>query len=233
MTPLEIVLVVIAGTIALIAALYAIVLNVFKEKKEKQFAVLNRAAEPAQIALFGDSLTDFYPTELLIDAPLFVYNRGIAGDKIKDLLRRMTDLVDLKPRVVALLIGVNDLIGGATAARTLRRVIEVIEQIRRALPESKLIVESLYPIHRKNAYSLLCCAFCTNKKITAVNCGLKAYCEENGLEYVDLHARLCDERGRLEKGLTVEGLHLNVKGYLAVTDLLLPRLKAACEEDEE
>lgn len=63
------------------------------------------------------SLGDGYPMliagGLLRDYPaknLQVYNRGISGNKVPDLAARwQTDCIDLKPNVLSILIGVNDL----------------------------------------------------------------------------------------------------------------------------
>jgi len=92
--------------------------------------------EPGSVVLFqGDSITDagrdrkagdpnawpglgrgyayLLAGALLADHPrarLKVYNRGISGNKVPDLAKRwQEDAVDLKPAVLSILIGVNDL----------------------------------------------------------------------------------------------------------------------------
>jgi lysophospholipase L1-like esterase len=82
------------------------------------------------IVLFqGDSITDYMrkredPDDLGNGYPLFVsalwniehpdmnvkfLNRGISGDRVRDLRKRWkTDCIDLKPTVVSILIGIND-----------------------------------------------------------------------------------------------------------------------------
>lgn len=72
---------------------------------------------------------------------LKVYNRGISGHKVSDLQKRwQKDTIDLKPDVLSILIGVNDiwhkLAGGykGTVADYEKGFNELIEQTRKALP---------------------------------------------------------------------------------------------------
>lgn len=99
-------------------------------------AVSKAKLKPGSVVLFqGDSITDAgrsrrntrpnnaqslgngYPfligCELLrdqADATLKIYNRGISGNKVPDLQKRwQKDCIDLKPTVLSILIGVNDI----------------------------------------------------------------------------------------------------------------------------
>jgi len=70
-----------------------------------------------QIANNGKALGRGYPAlaagELLgdyADLGLQIYNRGISGNKVPDLAERwQEDAIDLKPKILSILIGVNDL----------------------------------------------------------------------------------------------------------------------------
>ena len=75
------------------------------------------------------------------------YNRGISGNKVPDLQERWTtDTLDLKPDVLSILIGVNDLwhkLGGrynGTVQDYEQQYTALLDQTRRALPQLHLIV---------------------------------------------------------------------------------------------
>ena len=126
-----------------------------------------------QTILFqGDSITDFgrsrtetgpnnqaalgtgYPwlaaAELLVDHPqskLSVFNRGISGNKVYQLADRwQTDCLDLKPDVLSILIGVNDIwhtLTGkyqGTVAIYERDYRALLERTQKALPKVKLVI---------------------------------------------------------------------------------------------
>lgn len=87
---------------------------------------------------------------LLADRPgsgLAVYNRGISGDRVPDLSERWgTDCVALQPDVLSILIGVNDLWhkmegrSSGTVAQYESGYAELLEQTRRALPRTRLVL---------------------------------------------------------------------------------------------
>ena len=134
----------------------------------------NVKLEPNSVVLFqGDSITDAgrdrrqqgkanaargmgsgYPMligcELLRDYPqqsLQIYNRGISGHKVPDLAARWTkDCLDLKPAVLSVLIGVNDIwhkLNGrydGTVEQYQEGFLKLLQQTREALPETTLVV---------------------------------------------------------------------------------------------
>jgi lysophospholipase L1-like esterase len=88
--------------------------------------------------------------ELLVDRPkdgLKVFNRGISGNKVFQLADRwQADCLDLKPDVLSILIGVNDLwhkLDGkyqGTVEIYERDYRALLERTRKALPKVKLVV---------------------------------------------------------------------------------------------
>ncbi len=76
------------------------------------------------------------------------FNRGIAGDRIDDLAARwQADTLDLKPDVLSILIGINDVtrvVHGQAPEPTLQnfrqRYAQLLEQTRKALPKLRLIL---------------------------------------------------------------------------------------------
>lgn len=88
--------------------------------------------------------------ELLVGRPndgLKIYNRGISGNKVYQLAERwQADCLDLKPNVLSILIGVNDIwhtLNGkyeGTVEIYQRDYRALLERTRKALPKVKLVV---------------------------------------------------------------------------------------------
>jgi acyl-CoA thioesterase-1 len=80
-----------------------------------------------RVVFFGDSITNFW--NLAISFPGRPYlNRGISGQTTPQMLIRFRpDVIELKPRVVVVLAGTNDL-GGNTGPTTLDRPQAVVAE---------------------------------------------------------------------------------------------------------
>lgn len=89
-------------------------------------------------------------SQLLVGRPadnLKIFNRGISGHKIPQLLGRwQTDCIDLKPDVLSILIGVNDIwhkLNGkydGTPETYEKGYLALVEQTLKALPKVKLVI---------------------------------------------------------------------------------------------
>lgn len=82
---------------------------------------------------------------------LKVYNRGISGDTADRLLERLDDnLINIKPSVVVLLIGINDISHKyVDMDYILTNTRAIIDKIAKALPQTKIIVQNVYPINEQ------------------------------------------------------------------------------------
>lgn len=90
--------------------------------------------------------------ELLVGRPhdgLKVFNRGISGHKVFQLAERwQADCLDLKPDVLSILIGVNDIWHSLEPKLNYKGTVEIyerdyhalMERTRKALPKAKLVV---------------------------------------------------------------------------------------------
>ncbi len=106
--------------------------------------------KPNSQSAMGNGYASIAATGLLLDHPrqnLQVYNRGISGNKVFELARRWDpDCVNLKPDLLSILIGVNDLwhtLNGAyqgTVEIYERDYRALLERTRRALPKVRLVV---------------------------------------------------------------------------------------------
>lgn len=68
-------------------------------------------------------------------------NRGVGGNKVSDLARRWNnDTIALKPDILSILIGVNDLNGGVSAADYQTQYDLLLAQTKIALPNVRLVL---------------------------------------------------------------------------------------------
>lgn len=106
-------------------------------------------------------------------------NRGIGSDTTLGLLDRLDSVVDQSPETIVCMIGVNDLAQGATSEETSERTAEIIDELHRELPDSRLILVSVLPA-----------ASVDDNLIAALNGHNEKVCGERPwLEYLDIHDR--------------------------------------------
>ncbi len=128
------------------------------------------------------------------------FNRGISGNRITDLIARMKiDMINLKPDVMSILIGVNDVwheVGYQNGVRTdlyEKMYNLLIEEVKAALPDIRIII--LEPFVLKGlATEENWDAFGTEVPMRAA--AAKRVAEKNGLEFVTLQDKF-DEACKL------------------------------------
>lgn len=107
-------------------------------------------AEPSNLAAMGTGYAHKIAKQLLAEYPdkqLQIYNRGISGNKVPQLdARWQADAIDLKPDLLSILIGVNDIwhmLGGrydGTVETYRTGLAELLARTTRELPGVRLIV---------------------------------------------------------------------------------------------
>jgi len=178
-----------------------------------KFAALASRPHPRPlIALLGDSLTEgFLAGEFL---PHYHFaNRGISGDVSEGVLLRLKESVlDLRPEVVLLLIGTNDLAFGYADDQIAGNIGEICFRIRRGNPKTRIVLQSILPTRGD--------ATRPNERIRTLNAGLKDYADRERMSFLDLHPAFADEHGELRTEFSLDGLHLNGPGYAKWAELL-------------
>lgn len=111
-----------------------------------------KTATPNNQAGLGNGYAWLAAAELLVgrpDAGLKIFNRGISGHKVFQLAERwQADCLDLKPDVLSILIGVNDIWHSLEPKLNYKGTVEIyerdyhalMERTRKALPKVKLVV---------------------------------------------------------------------------------------------
>ncbi|MCW5910773.1 MAG: alpha/beta hydrolase fold domain-containing protein [Cyclobacteriaceae bacterium] len=174
--------------------------------------VLQPAASENRIVFMGNSITEGWSKlhpDFWKDKPYI--NRGISGQTTPQMLLRFKqDVIDLKPKVVVILAGTND-IAGNTGSMTLeqsRDNIIAMAQLAKA-NGIKVVLSSVIPAYDFPWRPGLEPA----GKIVALNQMIKRYCDANKIVYLDYHAAMKDERNGLKNELGYDGVHPNEAGY--------------------
>lgn len=110
----------------------------------------DEAGEPNHQPALGNGYAWMAASQLLLDHPgggLRIFNRGISGHKVPQLAARWdADCLDMKPAVLSILIGVNDIWHGfngsydGTPESYERDFLALVARTRQALPEVRLVI---------------------------------------------------------------------------------------------
>lgn len=171
-----------------------------------------------RVVYIGDSITDlwapYFPT-LFRGKPYI--GRGISGQTTPQMLVRFRqDVVHLKPRVVVILGGTND-IAGNTGPSTLEMVQDNIASMTEIAQANgiRVVLASVLPATRfawkRNVQPA--------PKIVALNSWIRRYATKVGAVYLDYHSVMSDSVGGLRKDLSGDGVHPNAGGYSVMAPL--------------
>jgi lysophospholipase L1-like esterase len=172
-----------------------------------------------RVVLFGDSITEswaqFFPT-MFAGKPYI--GRGISGQTTPQMLVRFRqDVVALKPKVVVILAGTNDIAGNTGPSTP-----EMIEDNFKSMTEVakangiRVVLSSVLPVYDYPWKPGLQPA----GKIVALNAWLKDYASRNGVTYLDYHSAMSDARHGLRADLGSDGVHPNEAGYRIMAPLM-------------
>ncbi len=175
-----------------------------------------------RVVFLGDSITDGWRLNEYFPERDFL-NRGISGQITGEMLGRMkTDVIDLKPAVVLILAGTND-IARKVPLTTIENNLTMIAELAK-LHHIKVILASVTPINdyfKDRDPRLEQTRRRPLKKILDLNDWIRAYCRRNQIQYLDYFTAMVDANGFLRKELSDEGLHPNSAGYRVMAPLAL------------
>ncbi len=190
----------------------------FYGNRIKTFLEENKNAKPGGVVFLGDSLTNRFPLAQAF-AGQNVYNRGIGGDRIEGVLERLDcSVIALKPSTIHLLIGGNDVLWPAdyTKGNLAPGYERLLNALKETAPQAKVICYTMLPFN-KEADRL---GTCIQDGQTA-NAQLKEVCAKHKIELVDIYAKFVNENGNFKPGLSDDGVHITLDGYLIWLDLVV------------
>lgn len=162
------------------------------------------------IVFLGNSLTERGPwQELLPGQP--VMNRGIGGDNTFGVLARLEELVSCKPKIIFLLIGINDIGRGLPVEVITKNYRRIIQKLQAGTPKTRICIQSVLPLND----SMLTFKYLENKQdsIRQLNAAIKHIAVAYQLDYIDLHSIFANEKGQLKAQYSQDGIHLKPAAY--------------------
>jgi lysophospholipase L1-like esterase len=179
------------------------------------------------VVFIGDSITEFWANQPDFARDSARVGRGISGQScLQILLRFRTDVINLKPRVVHIMAGTNDI-----AENTGRETDEEIEGYISNMVELaqlygiKVVLASIPPAADFFWHTGLNPA----PRIRALNNWLKTYALQQKLTYADYWSVLSAPDGGMKRDFSDDGVHPNVNGYLAMEPLAEAALTKALQ----
>ena len=176
-------------------------------------------APQADLVVFGDSITEWAPwADIFRD--ISMVNRGLAGDTTAGMLRRIDTTLNVNPKLICFMAGINDLAQGYSVDQAFTNYVEIadtwLKQGIKVVVQSTLFVgESLQGL---------------NTQVEELNSLLKSYCHENGVQFIDVNEVLAPN-GVLLDDFSCDDLHLNAKAYQQWSSLLVPVVHQSLSSD--
>ena len=181
------------------------------------------------VVFMGNSITEGWLNKKLsfFDNPSFV-NRGIGGQTTSQMLLRFRqDVIDLKPKAVVILAGIND-----------------IAQNQGPIAVKDIFgnLKSMCELAKTNNINVVLCSVLPAKefpwrmeinpieKVAELNTLLKKYARKNGFIYVDYYKKLVTKEFGLPRELTSDEVHLTIKGYQTLEPIVLKGINKALNE---
>jgi lysophospholipase L1-like esterase len=194
-------------------------------KENSELAVPGK--DENRVVFMGDSITDFwnragmggfFPGKPYVD-------RGISGQTTPQMLVRFRpDVIALKPKVVVILAGTNDISGntGPMPLTATEDNLASMAELGRA-NGIRVVLASVMPVsdygHDKDGKQLMMTKGRPPETILNLNAWIKKYASDNDIVYLDYFSAMVDDKGFLKSDISEDGLHPNAKGYAIMSPL--------------
>jgi len=185
------------------------------------------AAGEERVVFMGNSIFEVWERYFSTMFPGKPYiNRAIGGQTTPQMLVRFRqDVIALKPKVVVILAGTND-IAGNTGPATL----EMIENNLASMAELAkahgvhVVLASVLPVFK---YAWRPSVQRPAQTVVALNAWMKDYARRNEMVYLDYHSAMVDGRLGLKGDLSGDGVHPNEAGYRVMAPLTEAAIREA------
>lgn len=202
--------------------------NLKKYHQENAELILNKKS--GSIVFMGNSITEEWlrvRPEYFTGKPYI--NRGIGGQTTPQMLLRFRqDVINLKPAIVIIMAGIND-IAGNTGPSTIEMIADNIfsmAELARA-HKIKVVLCSVLPAADIPWQPDLKLA----DKVINLNALLKSYAQKHNMSYVDYYTAMVNESNGLKQELGRDAVHPNAAGYAVMEPLLEKGLAKALKQE--
>ncbi len=178
-------------------------------------------ASSIKLVFDGDSITDFWQTKgkqvwSQRYSRLGAFDFGISGDRTEHLLWRLANsqVDNLKPTLVALMIGTNNL-GSNTNEQITEGVTAIVHEYRKRCPDAVVLLQAIFPRGRKAEDP-------ARARIKAINAMLAHLDDGKNVVFVDFGEKFLSADGTLSPEIMPDFLHPSAKGYQIWADAIQP-----------
>ncbi|WP_010664914.1 GDSL-type esterase/lipase family protein [Marinilabilia salmonicolor] len=166
--------------------------------------------KPWHVVFLGNSITErgfwneWFPYVSAV-------NRGIGGDNCWGVYARLDSILQEKPAVIFLMIGINDLGRGLSVGLIASKYEQIIQKVKRDSPGTRLVLQTVLPINE----STISYDYMKDKTsaIKVLNEHVRGLGRRYDLQVIDLYRVFAGNSDQLPEKFCVDGLHLNEKGY--------------------
>lgn len=164
----------------------------------------------ADLVMFGDSITEWAPwADIFRDVSMV--NRGLAGDTTTGMLRRIDTTLNVKPKLVCFMAGVNDLAQGYDVEYIYQNYIDMLKVWQEN--DIRILVQSTLYVGSKLQG--------LNPSVELLNSKISEYCSQQGIAFLDVNSVLSPNQ-LLSNEYSCDDLHLNAKAYQVWAEVLQP-----------
>jgi len=175
------------------------------------------------LILLGDSMMAYFPTKAF-DLEDQLLNFGIPGDTTIGVLKRVHQVIKLKPKYVIINIGLNDFVlTHLSHKESLENILDIRHQILEGCPDTLVYVTSLTPINQKDFKDQTYLLNRDPQDAVDLNNMLKEKIDDQF--FINIYDELIDDQKDLKLAYTRDGIHLNQKGYQIYLKMIKEILK--------
>lgn len=172
-----------------------------------------------RVVFLGDQITDFWGRatgRFFPEKPWL--NRGIAGQTTDQMLVRFRqDVIDLHPKAVVVLAGLND-IAGLHGAATEEMILDNLMSMTELAQANgvRVVLASVTPVC--DCFTKSTARQRWQERIMETNELIRNYCGRSGAIYLDYYSAMASD-DNLKKELTKDGVLPNDAGYVVMASL--------------
>jgi lysophospholipase L1-like esterase len=149
-------------------------------------------------------------------------NYGWGADTIQNILWRLQngELDGVNPKVIVLLAGTNNIgsfsASDAKVADVTKGIKALLDTMRDKAPKATIILMGILPRNDGPKSTAVI------QSINKINANIAQFADGKTIRYLNINDKLADKDGKLFDGMTVDRLHLSLKGYQVWADALKP-----------
>lgn len=185
--------------------------KIIEEDYKRKVKKFEQMSEEGKVIIIGDSMVAYLNLNKY-NLENRVINQGIAGDTTLGVLKRLHLVHRLKPSIVIISVGSNDMVlTNLSFDETVKNILKIKKEFE-SNTEAKVYVMSLTPVLRDSPITNS--EYVSNREnrdIQFINEELKSRLKES--EFLLVYDDLLDDEKNLNIDYTTDGIHLNPKGY--------------------